>query len=66
MDTPRYASMHGHPVRLTLHEAWELIDGAWVQIDPGVAGVNTAVMSEQRFTARFGPLPLLPLGAFPD
>jgi hypothetical protein len=39
--------MNGHPVRVTLHEAWELIDGAWVQIDTAVAGVNAAVMSKQ-------------------
>jgi hypothetical protein len=64
MDTPRYASMNGHPVRVTLHEAWELIDGAWVEINAAVAGVNAAVMSEQRFTARFGRLPWLPTGAF--
>jgi hypothetical protein len=66
MTIPCYASMNGHSVRVTLHEAWELIDGAWVQINPAVAGVNAAFMSAAVFTARFGPLPALPLGAFPD
>jgi hypothetical protein len=56
--------MNGLPVRVTLHEAWELIDGAWVEINAAVAGVNAAIMSEQRFTARFARLPWLPTGAF--
>jgi hypothetical protein len=64
MDTPRYASMNGHPVRQTLAEAWELVAGAWIQISVTDAANNAALMSEADFAVRFGPLPALPAGAF--
>jgi hypothetical protein len=64
MDTPRFASMNGHPVRQTLAEAWELIDGAWIQIDATYAANKAVLMYEDDFAARFGQLPELPAAAF--
>jgi hypothetical protein len=44
--------MNGHPVRQTLAEAWELIDGAWIQIYSTYATNNAVLMCEYDFAAR--------------
>jgi hypothetical protein len=61
---PRYASYDGHACRYTYHEAWELVDGAWRQIESVFAVIKAKRLTKQAYHRTFGPVPPLPKIAF--
>ena len=56
----RYGRHDGHAVRYTYDEAWELVDGAWREIEP----VFVARLTRQVYLETFGRVPPLPPAAF--
>jgi hypothetical protein len=64
---PKYGSLEGNPVRWLGWEAWELgRDGTWHEINAADAATKARVMTEQEYHGHFGPLPPLPVTAFPS
>jgi hypothetical protein len=61
MQTPKFGSHEGYPVRFNDDEAWIYENGRWRRW-AGLAEIH--LLKEQTYRAEFGDLPALPKAAF--
>jgi hypothetical protein len=61
---PRYGSYESRPARWTYHAAWQLVDGAWCEVEPVFVMLRATRLTKEAFRKTFGTLPPLPRHAF--